>query len=1419
MRKYMDKLMDLSAVWDEMLSESTARNQEMKKSGVFKDNNSTKGDVLHSGKITIGMSDSERADILRNKTIKDIPVAKEISTDILEKLDNVSSWKDINNFKGKDKRHLIRKIAQEFGVFKEYNNSDINISFEFSGNNFGESYGKQKRNYENFAKMFSVFDEVIEKAVGIEVHNRNNEGYKTDVTLNNVYVLISAFEDGEWIVPVKLEVKEFKDKQNTLYVAISLEAIKKTEVSKQGTTENSVAQNSRSVTISIPYIFVKINPKDISFLKYIPNEFLSKEQIDAMNSVENVRFSEKDIEYLELAKNPEKNKARLREMLDEAARKSGFPTRVYHGTVDMEYVEYLSKLDAAKRKTVQKIFNTFSIPLNRRTELKAQLEIMFKTVEKGQEISDSSREYLYKILKEKSKIKDTESIKDLIALRTEIRTTKIKLSEDVRRNFSPEYIKSLFGHLSLSSTEGRGLDEYHAELLRRFPDIFSKDAVNSADILSDIAEVQLSIKAMKDAEYNFEEAGERSGLYKADFDRMLDDILRSYSYEIIHSKINEGKTLTNAQRNMWMEEMSRKSYNALTELEKRDLSTRLDNLINKNKKEAEFEKVRDIIEKTKKLPGNLIDNEAYISLMDGTELSEEAFKEFVKAPFKFIRGNRRGGGSYSNIDIFRVNDIVGGHSETLRTFLRNVIEKPLEEHKRRYVKALEGKVERLYKEIVVDLGIDLDSKESAAVQWYGEGQKPVNKKNGSTEPYSLEDLKTEFPDKWENIVKADKLMRRMYNEYIDSINETLKKIYPNVENEVAKLEAEVEAIRENKESMPDFLRADADNSIKILEAKIDSLLTNRRLRPRKDYYRHFQEMDTGITGLINTFRSEILIDPKLVGKSENTNPKSKWWSALQHRGQGAYKSDALGAMLNYIPSAEYKIHIEPFIQHMRAVITSIAHETADSKNANGYIQYLIDWTNDLCGKTNPYDRLFVSEGGRTLLNTLNWFASRERANMILGNLRSAVVQIYNLPNAKAYIKNPLDWGRGAFDAMEFMLGKNHDIEDSVFIRERYMDNIYSKFKKGIRYSPMKLAEFMLTAGDKAVAHYVWYAAFSEAKRKGVSNPHSYADNLVRKAVAGRGIGELPITQKSKVVKLLAPFQVEVNNDWQANKELIKKGDVIGLAWKFAYIWAMNALARLTIGDDVLPDPIELIKDIIKQFRDDEGVLKNAGQAVGHTVGGLLNAMPYANILMPFMVDITDGATEEFFGDYNPTRYGTGVDGIANIASFVINGLQGKLDGMDWIDMAATYFLPMGGKQVSRSLKGIEDVSRGGSYTDKGELRFPVTTPYDKFQTIVFGAYATGKGKEYLEETKPLSAKNTAIYNKLITMKNGKKYQDKIYETFRDYSEYKKSVGKTVLSKKEREKYVDKLSPLSKLEDAAHIREWFINNVETQQKKK
>ena len=56
--------------------------------------------------------------------------------------------------------------------------------------------------------------------------NKYVETKRADSSLVRVYVLMSAFRGGASIVPVQFEVKEFRDKENKLYVAVTL---KKTE--------------------------------------------------------------------------------------------------------------------------------------------------------------------------------------------------------------------------------------------------------------------------------------------------------------------------------------------------------------------------------------------------------------------------------------------------------------------------------------------------------------------------------------------------------------------------------------------------------------------------------------------------------------------------------------------------------------------------------------------------------------------------------------------------------------------------------------------------------------------------------------------------------------------------------------------------------------------------------------------------------------------------------------------------------------------------------------------------------------------------------------------------------------------------------------------------------------------------------------
>ncbi len=228
-------------------------------------------------KITINMTEKERYEILKNKkiTLTQVNVSNYESA--------VKNYPDLLNKKLKktQARKLLKKVGEEFDIYGSYDSEDIELSFEFGKNNLDESANKQKGNYDICTQMLSCFSDVISNAVGVEIHNRNEEGYKPDRTLKYVYVLCSVFENATDIVPVKLEIKEFFDKPNRLYVAVALESIEKDRVVSMGVPNNRSHVRTSPVNISISKIFENVNIKDANFLKYIPDEFLSSEQISA----------------------------------------------------------------------------------------------------------------------------------------------------------------------------------------------------------------------------------------------------------------------------------------------------------------------------------------------------------------------------------------------------------------------------------------------------------------------------------------------------------------------------------------------------------------------------------------------------------------------------------------------------------------------------------------------------------------------------------------------------------------------------------------------------------------------------------------------------------------------------------------------------------------------------------------------------------------------------------------------------------------------------------------------------------------------------------------------------------------------------------------------------------------------------------
>ena len=780
-------------------------------------------------------------------------------------------------------------------------------------------------------------------------------------------------------------------------------------------------------------------------------------------------------------------------------------------------------------------------------------------------------------------------------------------------------------------------------------------------------------------------------------------------------------------------------------------------------------------------------------------------------------------GAY-NKTLGRVLDQAAGKDTRMREFLREKVEMPLASAKGDYAHGVKSMLDS-YAENMQKYGIRMGSREDAAVMWYGEGQRVDEA--GDTVPYTEADLKRDFPKSWQKIKAADAVNRRIYDDYIDRINEARAIVYPHAEErvklEIAKLRARSAAYQTQIEALDaritkgmatpeetasrNFLMQEmqsADQMANKKQADLDSgeALRGKRMPKRKDYYHHFQEMAEGFGALRNIMETDADIDPRLVGTSDHTRPNTKWQGAMQERITNRTVQSSIGAMLDYVPAAEFMIHIDPQIARLRGIVRDLVDGTADANqtNANGLIEWLTDYTNDIAGKTNPFDRALQKVFGRKSMKVVEWLNGRAKSNAILGNLNSAIAQWFNLPNGVAIIKNPIDLSKGMADyAMALKDGTEarKKLDQSNFMTERYLDESVDQFDKNLLHKPKQFATWLLTVGDKQASQVIWFSAYEQGVRKGVADPVFYADDITQRAVGGRGIGEVPLTQQSKVTKLLAPFQVEVNNQWQLLKQMVGNKDALGLTLMFLLTFGLNELKEGLTGTRTGMDLIDAGKDAWEELSGDEDA--SAWDYV-QTIGGRLTGevasnVPYgAQIAGLFISD--ENQRQKLFGESDPTRFGTGNIGIDALFEPVTKFANGET--IDPTELITNFMLPWGGKQISRVKGALEDqgivpkirigrkIAKNGegqpahigmlqygkqpvpgAYNEEGtKLKFALPTDFGTIaKSAAFGRYSLPTGREYIDSgfQGGLNAKNTAIYERLA---QGGTDPQKAYEAIR-----------------------------------------------------
>lgn len=625
--------------------------------------------------------------------------------------------------------------------------------------------------------------------------------------------------------------------------------------------------------------------------------------------------------------------------------------------------------------------------------------------------------------------------------------------------------------------------------------------------------------------------------------------------------------------------------------------------------------------------------------------------------------------------------------------IKRIILDPFDKSKGDAIDTMKEAGDRLDANIVKGLGIKRGSKLDAAVMDFGEGKLSEEGLKELVGGANVEKVRT-----------AAAWFRKEYDAFIDALNIERAKIYPN-------------------------------DPTKLIQK-------------RKDYFRHFQELSgDNIKGFLDVLETPAGIDPQLAGVSEFTTPKTKFLSFAQRRLGKDSERSAIGGYIDYVPAYAYALHIDKHIGNFRYLrrkmadvaprpgITEIAEEggkrvSVERKGINNFLEYLDDYANFLSGKSNPADRYIqkIMPGGRKSIKVIGMINNRIKANTILGNFSSAVAQIFNVPQGLASAK--LYSFSGAKRTLASVFAENTPMTESDFIKERFHQSMKDRFdidwvehpiQAGTQQSK-KFATWITGALDEMGTKFIWNAHYSKAVAENVVNPVKYADDITRDLVAGRGIGEKPLLQESKVFNVVAPFSLEVGNAWFVLGDFVKRKDFGAIAIFFIASYLMNEAAQKIRGSRVVFDPINATLEGLAEASDEmkagnpgRAALKFAGREMGEVLSNVPLGQTFASVIPDQWVqNTTQMATgapitkAELFGQGDPGRFGSTI--------LPVSGLTDPLYRL---------LLPFGGTQVKKTQEAIQSMLSGSVSTGAGKLSFKTPTdPVSVVQAFLFGKNST-----------------------------------------------------------------------------------------------
>ena len=577
---------------------------------------------------------------------------------------------------------------------------------------------------------------------------------------------------------------------------------------------------------------------------------------------------------------------------------------------------------------------------------------------------------------------------------------------------------------------------------------------------------------------------------------------------------------------------------------------------------------------------------------------------------------------------------------------------------------------------------------------------------------------------------------------------------------------------------------------------------------RRDYFPHFMEDGTdvllnkmtswfGIDAMskipaswqralarvtVKSYTNDGMLPTEIAGTTYKRSPGRKYNAhALQRMGENTVY-DALKGFDNYLETAADVIFLTDDIQNLRSFEDTIRYkfsdkgiqeeidaidemedlspqekwtrkkEIYDDKQRNKYLNNFVGWlhnyTNLLAGKKDFSDRVWEENLGRGIYRLSKDMESRVAANMVAGNISSALTNVIPIAQMTTQVKEKYIM-TAMSDTVKNMMGKADDgfVFQSDFLTNRFGSErlVDDSLAKKLEKTPVL---GVMETIDEFTSNVVVRGKYMQNIKEGMSHEAAMkdADEFAAGLMADRSKGALPtiFETKNPVAKAMTMFQVEQNNQLQyllkdlprslGEKDEIGKLFVMALLKYSLYSWLYNWMYEKVVGRKPAFSPIDLVSDTGRDFyRVAKGDMKRS-EAVTNAVVRGAEELPFAAAPLA-MSGLSDDAGRLPISGALPD--------MANVLKLFDSEIAiEKKKSILYKELSKPVFylrLPVGGGQAKKTFEaGWQMVKNDGvSYytNNKGEknVQFVIDTsnPLKVAQSAAFGRWSTKEAREYV----------------------------------------------------------------------------------------